>query len=143
MTENQGNNNSNQTSTSDKVLNNLVNNNPTSDEEILKLAHQQKADHEQERKKWEEQKTKKTKEQLLLIGENNVLRKELSGIKSQLSALQFKGALEEQSASSQTGENVKLPPEMEVKRILAEVISERKQRAVEKRQRKNDNVFFM
>jgi len=120
----------------------------STNEDIVKLARRQKAEHDQERAEWEVKDNERAKNEMELLRENTHTKKELADLKKEIEALKYKSVLDREmemadDQSGKTGEAVKLTPDQKVNQIFMEVIKERKQRALEKKQKKTDNVYYV
>lgn len=110
-------------------------------EELLRIARRKDAEYEQELLELKSKERARAKKELEWMAEKRKLLNKIDNVESKFENFKVEAVLNKEMQLEDKQE-IKLSPKDESKRILADVIRKRKERAEDSLNRKNDNIFF-
>lgn len=139
-------NTNNNPSVSEQMLTNLGQGKVLTDDELVKQAYKQKEDYEN----LEEERARKDKERSLrelnMLRENTLIKSQLKNLKESVENMQYQAMIKQEIDSQRAINEAPLTADQIISNTLSEVISERKEQALEARRRKDEqggNIYYI
>jgi hypothetical protein len=135
-------------SPSEQLLDNLSQGKTNEDDEIVQKAYKQKAAYEKQKEEWKRKDKQAKLREMTLLDENTMMRADLDDMKDMMDNLKQKIMLDQKVANRKVVPESPQTTEEIVANALAEVIKERKEKALKEKGRKEsrpvgNNIFHI